>query len=261
MSDKNKSRVLVVLPTLGQRTDLLRITLESIRNQHTISCDIVMIFPLKNMETLQLANEFNATSVEDPGSLSAALNIGIAQAKPWHEFISWIGDDDLLAPMSLETATIALDRQPKSVLAFGYCDYIDDTGRKLFTSKAGWLAPWIMTWGPNLVPCPGILFRLSSLNQVGGFDINNKYSMDLDILLRLRKQGKFVNTKTVLASFRWHPTSTTVANRKKVLQETEVVKRRYLSKPLQTLAPLWEMPVRIATTFAAQRVNSIAKRK
>lgn len=253
-----KARVLVVVPSLGRRLDLLRQTLFSVAKQGPIPYDIVMVYPLKNREAARIAEEFGALSIDDPGSLSGALNAGIAQAKSHHEFLSWIGDDDLLAPSSFATCIHALDTHPDAVIAFGYCDYIDSRGKCLFTSRAGRLAPWLMTWGPNLVPCPGTLFRLSALKKAGEFDIANTYSMDLDMLLRLRKIGPFVNTKSVLASFRWHTNSTTVANRDNVLREAEQVKRKHLPKHLRAIAPLWEQPVRIATKFAARRVNQKA---
>jgi GT2 family glycosyltransferase len=261
MTTKNqtKARLLMVLPTLGQRSALLRQTLQSITNQAPFVFDTVMVFPLKNSETQKIAKDFGALMVEDPGGLSAAVNAGIAQSKANHEYIGWIGDDDLLTQNSLSVAVSALDANPDAVLAFGYCDYIDDKGRHLFTSRAGRLAPWLMTWGPNLVPLPGIVFRKSALNIAGKFDVDNKYSMDLDMLLRLRKQGRFINTKKTLAAFRWHPTSITVANRTDVLKETEAVKRKYLSQPFQLIAPIWEIPVRFATRIAAKRVNTLAK--
>jgi len=249
----------MVIPTLGERIDYLRLTLDSIKKQSNVTYDIVMIYPLKNKEAAKLAKEYGAISVEDPGSISSAVNAGIAQAKPHHEYIGWIGDDDLISQESLSTAIGMLDQKPKAVVAFGYCDYIDSDGKKIFTSRAGNIAPWLMTWGPNLVPCPGAVFRTSALKKVGEFDEENKYSMDLDMFLRLRKIGKFINTKRVQASFRWHPTSTTVANRDKSLKETEQVKRKHLHKFLRPFSPLWEIPVRLATRVAAKRVNIMAK--
>lgn len=260
VTNEFKPRVLVVIPTLGQRLDLLRETLNSVKAQAPVLFDIAMIYPLKNVEARRIADEFDAISIDDPGSLSSALNAGIDSAKPWHDFISWIGDDDLITPHSFETAINALDKDTDATLVYGYCDYINNDGEKIFTSRAGKIAPWLMTWGPNLVPCPGILFRLNSLQKAGPFDVNNKYSMDLDMLLRLRKIGKFVNTTKTLAAFRWHPTSTTVANREVSLREAEQVKRKYLPKSMQIIAPVWELPVRIATKIAAQRVNNLAKR-
>lgn len=259
-SGQSSSRILMVIPTLGERPDYLRQTLESIVRQKEVEFDIVLIFPLENKVTMDLANEFNAMTVDDPGGISKAVNAGIAQAKPHHEFIGWIGDDDLLMSSSLVTAIEALDENTDSVLAYGYCDYIDENGDKLFTNRAGNWAPWLMTWGPNLVPCPGTVFRKSSLAEAGIFDEDNKYCMDLDMLLRLRKIGKFANTKKTLAAFRWHSTSTTVVNRANLLKEVKQVKRKHLSPRLRPFAILWEPIVAIATKFAAQSVNRKAQK-
>jgi GT2 family glycosyltransferase len=257
---QSKPRVLALMATLGERNDLLRLTLESIATQESVAADIVMIFPLKNKETMALAKEYNAITVEDPGGISKAVNAGLAAAKPWHEYVTWLGDDDLLTPGSLATTVAALDGDSDAVVAFGYCDYITIDGKHIFTSRAGRFAPWLMTWGPDLVPMPGLLFRRSALEETGTFDPDNKYSMDLDLLLRLRKVGKFINVKKSLACFRWHVNSQTVSNRPKVLAEAERVKRAYLPKPLQILAPLWEYPVRGATYMASKRVSKMATR-
>lgn len=257
----DKPRVLVLMATLGQRNELLRQTLESIAAQKPVACDIAMIFPLKNKATAALAKEFGAIMVDDPGGISAAVNAGIDAAKPWHEYITWLGDDDLLTPGSLATSVKALDRHEEAVVAFGYCDYIDLEGKRIFTSRAGRLAPWLMTWGPDLVPMPGLLMRRQALEKVGLFDVSSKWAMDLDMLLRLRKAGKFINTKTSLACFRWHDMSQTVSNRPKVLREAEMIKRKYLPKPLRIVAPLWEGPVRLATNLAVRRVNQKARRR
>jgi glycosyltransferase involved in cell wall biosynthesis len=258
-SEQKQREILVVVPTLGERTDYLRLTLQSIADQAPVLYDIVLVCPLTNKDTKKLAEEFGASRVDDPGGLSASVNAGIAQAKSWHKYISWIGDDDLLSPRSFAITKAALESNSAAVLAFGYCEYIDADGHRIFTSRAGRLAPWLMTWGPDLVPMPGLLLRKSSLKEVGEFDTNNKYCMDLEMLLRLRKHGKFVCTGKTLAAFRWHANSTTVANRDLVLRETKIVKRRSLSKPLRSIAPLWEGPVWLATKLAVRYVDSKAK--
>lgn len=253
------ARVLLVIPTLGRRTDLLRQTLESIRDQVPHRADIVIVCPPDAADAVKLGAEFCAQIVDDPGGMTAAINAGLAQADPKHEYFNWIGDDDLLTPGSLAATVSALDADPAAVVAFGYCDYIDAADRVLFTSRAGALAPWLMTWGPDLVPQPGALFRLATVREVGGLDPTLSYAMDLDLMLRLRRRGTFVNTDRTLSCFRWHPTSTTVANRTASLDEAERVKRRYLSPAQRRLAPLWEGPVRAGTRLAARRVNRLAR--
>jgi GT2 family glycosyltransferase len=207
-----------------------------------------------------MALEAGARLVDDPGGMSAAINAGFALADERHEYGNWIGDDDLLTDGSLRTATAALDERPDAVAAFGYCHYIDADGRRLFTSKAGRLAPWLMTWGPDLVPQPGALFRMQAVRDVGLIDPSLSYAMDLDLLLRLRRLGPFVNTRTALSCFRWHATSATVSNRSPSLDESEAVKRRYLRPWQRRLAPLWERPVRGATRLAARRVGRLTPR-
>ena len=170
-----------------------------------------------------------------------------------------MGDDDILLPNALETTRKALVKNKNATVAFGYCDYVDSNGKYIFTSKAGSLAPWIMTWGPNLVPMMGLMFRKSSFNEIGGFDESLKYAMDLDLLLKLRKIGPFINTKQTLSNFRWHATSQTVSNRPKVLTETEGIKKKHLPAPLNRLTFLWNWFIRIATTLAVKRVNAKAQ--
>ncbi|MDX6242726.1 MAG: hypothetical protein QOE76_449 [Frankiales bacterium] len=249
-------RVLIVVPTLGRRPELLALTLASITGQPE-PVDIVVVIPPGADEGRRLAAEAGARTLDDPGSISSAINAGFASAGPQHVYANWIGDDDLLAADAVGEAVRALEATPDAVMAFGHCDYIDGEGRRLFTSRAGRFAPWLMTWGPNLVPQPGALIRVDALRRVGEVDPGLHYAMDLDLFLRLRAIGRLVNTGTTLASFRWHPESTTVANRARSLAEAEQVKRRYLSPVQQRLAPSWERPVRLATRLAARRVGRL----
>ncbi len=251
----NKPDILIIIPTLGKRMDYLKQTIESIRAQTYQGFDIAFIYPLENKAMSQLADSLKAIKIADPGGLSAALNAGVAAAKAHHKYISWIGDDDLLTPHSLATAKEALEQNPRSVIAYGYCDYIDQNGQFIFKSQAGSLAPWIMTWGPNLLPLPGVLFVKEFIINAGGFDEHNKYSMDLDIFLRLRKLGKFVNTKQTLAAFRWHPDSMSVASRDKAQHEAEAVKQKYLPWPLARISPIWLIPLRHLSNWMASKIS------
>jgi glycosyltransferase involved in cell wall biosynthesis len=256
---QHKPEVLVVIPTLGKRPQYLKLTLESIAQQKPGICEIVIVGPLKSKETAKLAKEYGASQVDDPGGMSAAVNAGVAAAKPWHKYINWIGDDDLLMPDALATAVAALEAHPDASASFGYCNYIDANGKYLFKSRAGRIAPWVLSWGPDLVPMPGTLMRLSSLHEVGEFDENNKYCMDLEMLLRLKKVGKLISTGKTLSAFRWHSNSQTVLNRDLVLKETMQVKHRNLPRPLRVIAPLWDGPVWLATLLAVKYVDVKAK--
>lgn len=253
------ARVLMVVPTLGRRIGFLRKTFISIAHQKP-AVDVVVVVPGDATEARSLAREFGAGLVDDPGSLSGAINLGWKSAGAGHDYLAWLGDDDLLLPGSVGTAVAALDADPVAAVAFGACEYITVDDRIIWTSRAGRFAPWLMTWGPDLVPQPGSLFRREAVLQAGPVDEALAYAMDLDLLLRLRRVGRFVDAKTVLAQFRWHPDSLTVSGRTRSLQESEEVKRRYYSPAAARSAVIWERPVRAATRLAAYRLNRRARR-
>jgi GT2 family glycosyltransferase len=251
------ARVLIVVPTLGRRPEYLAETLASIRDQQ-VPVDLVVVCPSSAVEGRDIAAHYDALVLDDPGSLSGAVNTGLAQAGERHIYGNWIGDDDLLAPGSVVAAMAALDGDREAVVAYGHCGYIDEHGRQLWVSRAGRAAVWLLRWGPDLIPQPGMLFRLADFRAVGGLDESLEYAMDLDLLLRLRRRGRFVALNRQVSSFRWHPESLTVSGRSASLAESERVKRRYLPRLLRPLAPLWEGPVRLATRRAARRVNERA---
>jgi GT2 family glycosyltransferase len=252
-------RVLIVVPTLGTRPELLRKCLSSISAQD-VPVDIAVVAPPGHAETTRISDDFGVTLVPDPGSLTSAINAGVAAALPHHEFVNWLGDDDLLEPGSLAATAGALDRDRNAVLAYGACRYIDSHGRELWISRAGAWAPRILSWGPDLIPQPGMLVRRSAWDAVGGLDQSFRFAFDLDLLLKLKRCGGFVDVGQVVSSFRWHGDSLTVSDRTTSLVESERARRRSLSPTARRMAWLWERPVRVATRVAASEVSRRARR-
>lgn len=257
-------RVLVVLPTLGERLDTLEETFASIEQQREgVSLRVVLVAPVAAEGARALAAHHGATVVDDPrGGMSAAMNAGIAAAEG-ETYYAWMGDDDKYRPDGLAALARLLDADPDAAVAYGGCDYIDPAGRVIGSSRAGRAAMWLLPWGPNLVPNPASMIRLDALRAAGGFDTALRYTMDLDMFLRLRAHGRFRATRDVVAAFRWHPDSLTVANRAASGAESEAVKRRHLPRGLQVVAPVWEVPVRWASRRAAlavtRRAHAVAR--
>ncbi|KGJ72196.1 hypothetical protein GY21_17030 [Cryobacterium roopkundense] len=255
----SSSNILVVLPTLGDRIDSLRETLEAINHQRNdVALTLALVAPAGATEARAMAAEYGAVVIDDPKTgISAAINCGLA-ARTTERYYAWIGDDDLFRPGGLKRLQAMLDQDPAAVLAFGGCEYIDPTGKKLALSNAGPLATFLLAWGPDLIPHPGTMIRLDALQAIGGFDVTLKYAMDLDAFLKLRSHGKFISTRVPVSAFRWHPDSLTVANRLSSSLESEAVKRRHLPVPLRPLSPIWNYPIRWASSFAARRVSAQA---
>ncbi|AWB85801.1 glycosyltransferase family 2 protein [Mycetocola zhujimingii] len=253
-------KVLVVLPTLGDRLDTLRETLESTRVQgQDVGLTVAMVLPPDATAARALGEEFGALIVDDPREgISAAINRGLA-ARTDEKYYAWIGDDDVFRPGGLRRLMDLLEQNPDAVLAYGGCDYIDASGKTIAVSNAGKLAPLLLAWGPDLIPHPGTMIRLDELQAIGGFDVELRYAMDLDAFLKLRRYGKFVSTRQSVSGFRWHPDSLTVANRLNSSLESEAVKRRHLPRVLQPISGLWQRPVRWASAVAAGKLNSRAR--
>jgi GT2 family glycosyltransferase len=246
--------VLFVIPTLGRRPLLLQRALASVKEQ-AVSVDLVIVAP----ETADLGDvvpTYGARRVADPGrGIAAALNAGLASAVPGTTYFAWLGDDDFLAPGSLEATLGALAADPGAVLAYGWCDYVDEHDEVVFRSRAGRLASAIITFGPNLIPQPGSLMRLDAVTAVGGLDEGVHLALDLDLFLRLRRQGRFVSLPRTLASFRWHADSATVGNGAVSMEESDQLRMRYMPAGAARAYRYLRWPGRWALSAAKNRVD------
>ena len=248
----------VVVPTLGTRPESLHEALTSIRDQD-VPADITIVAPSSSESARAAAREFNAQFVEDPGALSAAINKGMALRLPHYKYVTWLNDDDVWVAGSLRATFQALEGDPRAVVAFGWCEYVDAAGRTLWVSKVGRWAVRVLNWGPDLIPQPGMLIRASAWDQVGGLDESYRLAFDFDLLLRLKKLGPLVDTQMLVSRFQWHPDSLTVDDRSTNLRESERAKRSALPVWLRPISHVWDVPVRVAIKLAVARVNRRAR--
>lgn len=251
---ESAAEVLLVVATLGRRPEYLLQTLASIRDQ-SVPADITIVAPLDQPSVHEAATRFGARLLPDPGSLPAAINLGIEDSIDHYAFVNWLNDDDQLEPGSLAATTKALKADDSAVVAFGACRYVDAQGRELWVSKAGPWAPRILKWGPDLIPQPGMLIRSDAWRAAGGLDESYRLAFDLDLLLKLQKLGSLVDVGAVVSSFRWHADSLTVDDRTTNIVESERAKRAALGPTARRLTWIWEAPVRVATRFAAREVQ------
>ncbi len=252
---------LFVVPTLGERPDLLAKSLASITSQGIDRLDLVVVAPTgRGVE--KLAAEYGARFVHDParGGLSGALNAGLGAARAGTEYFAWLGDDDLLAVGSLAATCAALTADPTAVLVFGWCDYIDADGAVVFRSRAGRIAAATLTFGPNLIPQPGSLMRFDAVVAAGGLDESVRLAMDLDLFLRLRRRGRLVALPRTLASFRWHADSATVRGETESMEESDQLRMKYLPRPLARIYRVLRWPGRWALVAAKRRVGRNTER-
>ena len=252
-----KPRVGIVVPTLGERPEYLQQCLRSIRAAG--EAHICLVGP-KDFNSKQLVSQglIDEVTPDPGGGLASAINAGIASLPETVEYVNWLGDDDLLKPGVIGVALEVLTSDSRSVAVYGACDYIDDLGVIIWTNKSGRWASRILGFGPDLVPQPGALIRRSAFESIGRLSNEFGWAFDFDMFIKLSKVGKLSYLPFTLASFRWHPDSLSVGQRRKSVSEASEVRKAHLPKTLRAVSELWEFPVRELTYRAGLRVSQRA---
>jgi GT2 family glycosyltransferase len=245
----------VVVPTIGERPQYLDLTLKSIREAGD---SYIVLVGRKG---------FDATSYQKSGSVDHyideletsvpnKINQGFRAIPESIEYITWIGDDDLLAPGSLDVAVSVLGQPGKPVLVFGHCQYIDSEGNDVLVKRSGsWAVP-LLRFGPQLIPQPSAVFRRDAFEKAGGLSDKFEFAFDFDLFLKLTKVGKAVFIDQILSSHRWHATSLTYSRRWDSVKEASAVRASNLSALLRTFSFLWEIPIMLITYLAGNILSS-----
>ena len=253
-------RIGVVVPTLFSRSDYLRQSLEAIQKSGNVY--VILMGPNVEANSKDYKGLFDEL-LEEPkaGTLSEKLSFALSSFPENIDLITWIGDDDLLAPESLEFLEKEFRYHEELSLIYGACDYIDSNGNKIGQNKSGLWALGLSKIGPFLAPQPGSLFRRHAFVSIGGLNPELKLAFDFDLFLGLNKQGEAKYTNKTLASFRWHEESLSVGQRKTSVKEASIVRSKHASSWLRPLLLITNPLVEIATYLAGSFVNWRLKAK
>ena len=240
----------IVVPTMGDRPRFISESISSIRAAGQVHIAVV------KPKTADLDGSLVASIdqiVDDPGrGLAAAINSALNAMPETVRYVSWLGDDDRLAPDSISRIVGELDRTGASVV-YGRCRYIDSEGSLLWLNRSGRYASPLMRVGPQLVPQPGSLMRRVDVEAVGGLDETLRWAFDLDLLLKLSGRSGLRFIPETVADFRWHEGSLSVGGRQGSVEEASRVRRRHLPALLRAPSIAWEVPMR-ALILAAGRI-------
>jgi hypothetical protein len=239
----------VVVPTIGQRPQYIEITLRSIREAGETY--VVLVGREGFNGNIYADSGLVDLYVDENGtSLPGKINQGFRALPREIEYITWVGDDDLLSPNSLEAAVRVLGAPEKPVMVFGHCQYIDSDGEDVLVKRTGsWAVP-LLRFGPQLIPQPSAVFRRDAFEQVGGLSKNYEFAFDFDLFLKLSRLGESVFIDAITSSHRWHSTSLTYSRRWESVKEASAVRVANLSLVAKLLSPIWELPVVIVTYLA-----------
>jgi len=245
----------VVVPTIGERPQYLDMTLKSIRDAGD---SYIVLVGRKGFDatSYQKAGLVDLYIDEHDKSVPKKINQGFRALPENIEYITWVGDDDLLAPGSLSIASGVLGQIEKPVLVFGHCQYIDSEGNDVLVKRSGsWAAP-LLRFGPQLIPQPSAVFRRDAFERVGGLSDKFEFAFDFDLFLKLSKLGKPIFVDKILSSHRWHATSLTYSRRWDSVKEASAVRASNLSALLRAFSFLWEIPIMLITCVAGNILSS-----
>jgi hypothetical protein len=241
----------VIVPTIGQRPQYLESTLQSIRDAGS---SYIVLVGRSGFDGEQFVKSglVDLYIDEEGPSVPEKINLGFRSLPSEIEFITWIGDDDLLAPESLDKALSALNSTGKPVLVYGHCQYIDPGGKPVLVKRTGsWAVP-LLRFGPQLIPQPSAFFRKDVFQAIGGLSNKYEFAYDFDLFYKLSRVGKCVFVDSVLSSHRWHQTSLTFSRRWDSVKEASDVRVSNLPFILRFVSFAWELPVTLFTYCAGR---------
>jgi hypothetical protein len=244
----------VVVPTIGQRPQYIEHTLKSIREAGKTFVVLVgrKDFDGKIFSDLGLVDMYID---EESPSLPNKINQGFRAMPKDIEYITWVGDDDLLFPDALVRAVEVLSGPEEPVLVFGHCQYIDSEGKEVFVKRTGPWAVHLLRFGPQLIPQPSATFRRAALEMVGGLSGKYQFAFDFDLFIKLCKSGKSIFIDEITSGHRLHQTSLTLSRRWESVREASAVRVSHYPRFWKYLSLIWEIPVILVTYISGSMVG------
>ena len=122
-------------------------------------------------------------------------------------------DDPLVSGDLLDQATHILNQGTNIAAVYPDWNVIDKTGKIISTKILPEYSDEIMIGKCKTLPGPGTIFRKDLALSIGGRNGDWRFVSDFDFWLRLSRRGEIIRIPKVLAQWRYHDTSTSIAHR------------------------------------------------
>ena len=144
--------------------------------------------------------------------------------------LGWINSDDLLMPGALLSVAALHQSAPHALIAGNVINFHMDSGRQEICRQRNiTLEALLRLWERSMLyHQPGLFFPQDAYQKVGEIDRSLRYTMDYDLLCRLLRMNiPVVYTNRILARFRLHASSKTMAENTNMALEAYQVSGRY----------------------------------
>ena len=222
------------------RVDMIGRCIESVAAQSYANKEHVIVDGASTDGTVDVIREYadrypHIRWISEPDSgLSNAFNKGLAISTG--DLIGILGDDDFYADGAFDIVAREAEAKPEAGLIAGDCAYMDNAGRVTkvmrasFTNRRDLLECWVH-WGREVtISAPSTFIRKRVIDDVGGFDEGDKYSMDYRHWVKITEKYPVHIVHSTLAQFRFDTDSgdsITAKQQAKQVAETRRISREY----------------------------------
>lgn len=213
-----------IVPTLNSAATL-DTTLLSLRSQNGVEVNVIVADSGSTDGTLQICDRWNVPTIYvERGNMYRAINAGLRLFDT--EWLTYVNSDDWVYPDSF-ARFITRGEAVKADVVYGNCDFVDVSGRFLFSMAAvrpRQMLPLARTGVFGLCQ-PAAIFRKSIYGKLEGFDEEYRFSADADFYLRAARAGfklAFLGGPTV-ACFRVHEQQFTQTRISEIREEQRAI--------------------------------------
>src|SRR5258708_9830694 len=177
-----------IIITTHNRPQLLRRAVESAFAAGT-NVEVVVVDDASTDETAALCRELTGIKyvrVDRNQRVAGARNLGLLVCSG--EYITFLDDDDVRLPGSLEGQIKLLEANPEAGLIYGQAILVDQTGKSTNQRYPLVCPQGDVLWellGRNFIPCGTAVFRRSCLNRIGLLDQSLAGLDDWDLWIRI----------------------------------------------------------------------------
>ena len=203
------TRVSVIIPTFN-RPNLLPRAVESALSAGS-DVEVVVVDDASCDQTASVCKTLRNISyvrLDSNRGVAGARNAGLLASTS--EFVSFLDDDDLRLPNSIDVQLGLLAGEPDAGMIYGQAFYGDELCRPKGGAypdecPQGNIFWQVMQW--NFIPCPTVIFRRVCLERVGLLDESAAGVDDWDLWVRIAELYPVLSTRQPVAIWR-QPTPT-----------------------------------------------------
>ena len=194
-------KVSIIICVLNGEKSIYK-TVESILNQDYLNLELIIIDGGSSDNTIEIIKSFDSSKIkwisEPDKGISDAFNKGIKLATG--DYINFQGDGDgFVNSSSISDLFSNLDLKEKPIVC-GNIQRIDINGNLLYKTKINKIFNKKSLLFKMSLPHQGLFIPKEFFFKYGEFDLNNKYCMDYELLLRSYNNFPKVITKDLVVS-------------------------------------------------------------